>query len=98
MDLARERGWLQFDDTPVERLGGGAEVDALLDRGAAFTAAEMLGGASRAMDMAVEDAEERVQVGRPLGSFPTVKHRGADMLGGVEGMRPSADWAAWGIG
>src|SRR6266480_1923060 len=48
MDQTRELGWLHFDDTPAERLGGGAEVDALLDRGAALTAAEMLGGASRA--------------------------------------------------
>jgi alkylation response protein AidB-like acyl-CoA dehydrogenase len=76
----------------------GAEVDALLDRGAAFTAAEMLGGAARAMDMAVEYAKDRVQFGRPIGSFQAVKHRCADMLVDVEGMRSSAYWAAWCIG
>jgi alkylation response protein AidB-like acyl-CoA dehydrogenase len=98
MDLTRELGWLRFDDTPAERLGAGAEVDALLDRGAAFTAAEMLGGAARAMDMAVEYAKDRVQFGRPIGSFQAVKHRCADMLVDVEGMRSSAYWAAWCIG
>jgi acyl-CoA dehydrogenase len=98
MDLTRELGWLRFDDTPAERLGGSREVDALLDRGAAFTSAEMLGGASRAMDMAVEYAKERVQFGRPIGSFQAVKHRCADMLVDVEGMRSSAYWAAWCIG
>jgi alkylation response protein AidB-like acyl-CoA dehydrogenase len=98
MDLTRELGWLRFDGTHAERLGGPDEVDALLDRGAAFTSAEMLGGASRAMDMAVEYAKERVQFGRPIGSFQAVKHRCADMLVDVEGMRSSAYWAAWCIG
>src|SRR6059058_4977654 len=95
MDLTRELGWLRFDDTPAEHLGGSAEVDVLLDRGAAFTAAEMLGGASRAMDMAVGYAKDRVQFGRPIGSFQAVKHRCADMLVDVEGMRSSAYRAAW---
>ena len=58
----------------------------------------MLGGASRAMYMAVEYAKDRVQFGRPIGSFQAVKHRCADMLVDVEGMRSSAYWAAWCIG
>jgi alkylation response protein AidB-like acyl-CoA dehydrogenase len=98
MDLTRELGWLRFEDRPAERLGGADEVDALLDRGASFTSVEMLGGASRAMDMAVEYAKDRVQFGRPIGSFQAVKHRCADMLVDVEGMRSSAYWAAWCIG
>jgi alkylation response protein AidB-like acyl-CoA dehydrogenase len=98
MDLTRELAWLRFDDTPGEPLGAAAEVDALVDRGAAFTSTEMLGGASRAMDMAVDYAKDRVQFGRPIGSFQAVKHRCADMLVDVEGMRSSAYWAAWCIG
>jgi len=98
MDMTRELGWLQFDDTPAERVGGADDVDAVLDRGAAFTSVEMLGGASRAMDMAVEYAKDRVQFGRPIGSFQAVKHRCADMLVDVEGMRSTAYWAAWCIG
>jgi alkylation response protein AidB-like acyl-CoA dehydrogenase len=98
MDLTRELGWLRFDETPAVRLGGAGAVGALVDRGAAFASAEMLGGASRAMDMAVEYAKDRVQFGRPIGSFQAVKHRCADMLVDVEGMRSSAYWAAWCIG
>jgi alkylation response protein AidB-like acyl-CoA dehydrogenase len=98
MDLTRELAWMRFDDKPAELLGGADAVDALLDRGAAFTSAEMLGGASRTMDMAVEYAKDRVQFGRPIGSFQAVKHRCADMLVDVEGMRSSAYWAAWCIG
>jgi alkylation response protein AidB-like acyl-CoA dehydrogenase len=98
MDMTRELGWLRFDDTPAERVGGDVDVNALLDRGAAFASVEMLGGASRAMDMAVEYARDRVQFGRPIGSFQAVKHRCADMLVDVEGMRSTAYWAAWCIG
>jgi alkylation response protein AidB-like acyl-CoA dehydrogenase len=48
--------------------------------------------------MATEYAKERVQFGRPIGSFQAVKHRCADMLVDVEGMRSTAYWAAWAIG
>jgi alkylation response protein AidB-like acyl-CoA dehydrogenase len=98
MDLTRELGWLRFDDTPAERIGDAGDVDALLERGAAFTGVEMLGGASRAMEMAVAYAKDRVQFGRPIGSFQAVKHRCADMLVDVEGMRSASYWAAWCIG
>jgi alkylation response protein AidB-like acyl-CoA dehydrogenase len=98
MDLTRSLGWLHFDATPAQRLGGAAAVAALLDHGATFTAAEMLGGASRVLDMTTDYAKERVQFGRPIGSFQAVKHRCADMLVDVEGMRSTVYWAAWCIG
>ena len=39
-----------------------------------------------------------MQFGRPIGSFQAVKHRCADMLVDVEGMRSTVYWAAWCIG
>jgi alkylation response protein AidB-like acyl-CoA dehydrogenase len=98
MDLTRSLGWLPFDATRAKRLGGAELHDALLDRGATYTAAEMLGGAQQALDMAVQYAKDRVQFGRPIGSFQAVKHRCADMLVDVEGMRSTVYWAAWCIG
>ena len=98
MDQTRELGWLTLDASPAERLGGTDAVEAVLRRGAAYASAEMLGGAARAMEMAVDYAKERVQFGRPIGSFQAVKHRCADMLVDVEGMRSSAYWAAWCVG
>ena len=83
---------------PRSTLGGADAVDALLDHGATFTAAEMLGSASRVLEMATEYAKERVQFGRPIGAFQAVKHRCADMLVDVEGMRSTVYWAAWCIG
>jgi alkylation response protein AidB-like acyl-CoA dehydrogenase len=95
MDITRPLGWLRFDRTPALRLGGDDHVAALLDVGSTLTSAEMLGGAAAVLDMAVQYAKDRVQFGRPIGSFQAVKHRCADMLVDVEGMRSASYWAAW---
>ena len=50
------------------------------------------------LDMSVEYAKQRVQFGKPIGSFQAVKHRCADMLVDVEGMRSVVYYAAWCIG
>jgi len=52
-----------------------------------------VGCAQRGLDMTVGYAKERVQFGRPIGSFQALKHRMADMLVLVE-MARSAAWAA----
>ncbi len=98
MDLTREIGWLPFDRAQARRIGGADARERLIDRGATFAAADLLGGAARALEMAVEYAKDRVQFGRPIGSFQAVKHRCADMLVDVEGMRSTVYWAAWCIG
>jgi alkylation response protein AidB-like acyl-CoA dehydrogenase len=98
MDLTRELGWLGFDKARSRKIGGDDARTRLLDRGATFTCADLLGSASTALDMAVEHAKDRVQFGRPIGSFQAVKHRCADMLVDVEGMRSTVYWAAWCIG
>jgi alkylation response protein AidB-like acyl-CoA dehydrogenase len=98
MDRTRQLGWLRFDATPARYLGDRDAVLALVDRGATFASAEMLGGASRVLELTVDYAKERVQFGRPIGSFQVIKHRCADMLVDVEGMRSTVYWAAWCIG
>jgi alkylation response protein AidB-like acyl-CoA dehydrogenase len=95
MDLTRELGWVDVAALPTVRLGGAEAAATMMDRGAVSHAAEMLGGASRALELAVEHAKDRVQFGRPIGSFQAVKHRCADMLVDVEGMRSSVYHAAW---
>src|SRR5262249_54816540 len=42
-------------------------------------AADAVGAARRALDMAVEYAKQRVQFGRVIGSFQAIKHKLADM-------------------
>jgi alkylation response protein AidB-like acyl-CoA dehydrogenase len=98
MDQTRELGWLDLDGVAAVRLGGAELAEQYLDLGALAHSAEMLGAASAALDMAVEYAKEREQFGRPIGSFQAVKHRCADMLVDVEGMRSSVYYAAWALG
>jgi alkylation response protein AidB-like acyl-CoA dehydrogenase len=58
-------------------------------------AAEMVGIAQRALEIAVEYAKEREQFGRPIGAYQAVSHRCADMLWDVEEARSLALYAAW---
>jgi alkylation response protein AidB-like acyl-CoA dehydrogenase len=96
MDLTRLLGYLP--DAGGEVIGGAEDAAALLDRAAAGHSAEMLGAADRVLEMAVDYAKERHQFGKPIGSFQAVKHRCADMLVDVEGMRSAVYYAAWAIG
>jgi alkylation response protein AidB-like acyl-CoA dehydrogenase len=84
---------------PTLRLGH-LDTDAdpsqpLRDVAAALTTALQVGAAQRGLDMSVAYAKERVQFGRPIGSFQALKHRMADMLVLAE-MARSASWAACG--
>ncbi len=95
MDRTRPLGWVELDDTPAHRVGDAAAAAQLVDRAAAGASAELLGGASRVLDMSVEYAKVRRQFGHPIGSFQAVKHRLADALVDVEAMRSSSYYAAW---
>jgi alkylation response protein AidB-like acyl-CoA dehydrogenase len=97
MDRTRCVGWIDAGRPGATRVGGPAEAARLLDRGATAAAAEALGAAARVLDMTVEHAKTRVQFGKPIGSFQAVKHRCADMLVDVEGMRSTTYHAAWSL-
>jgi len=97
MDLTRTLSWLTMDRTPAVRLGGAAEAARLGGLGAVATSAELLGGADRVLELAAQYAKDRIQFGVPIGSFQAVKHRCADMLVDVEGMRSTTWYAAWAV-
>ena len=98
MDRTRSLGWCTFDDTIGHRIGGPSAVGAVLDRSVVALCAEMLGAATAVLEMTVQYAKDRVQFGRPIGSFQAVKHRCADMLVDVEGMRSATYYGAWAVG
>ncbi|MHB1582848.1 MAG: acyl-CoA dehydrogenase family protein [Acidimicrobiales bacterium] len=97
MDATRVLSWLTLERTPARRVGDVELATAVLDRGAVGVSAEMLGGAGRVLEMASAYAKERVQFGQPIGSFQAVKHRCADMVVDVEGMRSATWYAAWAL-
>jgi alkylation response protein AidB-like acyl-CoA dehydrogenase len=92
MDVTRELGWLD-PSRRGEPLAIG--VDRFVDLGALAYSAELLGLSQRMLDVTVQYAKDRVQFGQPIGSFQAVKHRCADMLVDVEGMRSAVYYAAW---
>jgi len=98
MDRTRQLAWVGMDEAPAVSVGDASAVAAHLDRGAVFHSAELLGAAGAVMDIAVDYAGQREQFGQPIGAFQAVKHRCADMLVDVEGMRSTAYHAAWSIG
>ena len=95
MDRTRELGVLAFDGTPALFLGGEDAAALLVDRAATLASAEMLGAADHVLALSVQYAKDRVQFGKPIGSFQAVKHMLADALVDVEGMRSTVYYAAW---
>lgn len=98
MDPTRKLAQLTFNSVEAELLGeeGGA-ADPLaetLDVSAICLANEMVGGAERLRESAVEYANMRVQFGRAIGSFQSLKHKAADMLLDVELAKSAAYYAA----
>ena len=97
MDGTRVLSWLRFDGAPASYVGGADLAVDIVDRGAVGASAEMLGGSDRVLEMAVQYAKDRVQFDQPIGSFQAIKHRCADMVVDVEGMRSATWYAAWAI-
>ena len=79
--------------TRGERLAG--DLPAALDALEVLVAAELLGAAQHAMEMAVDHAKNRQQFGRPIGAYQAVSHRCADMLVQVESARSAVLAAGW---
>ena len=65
------------------------------DRILVAVAADLVGIAQRAMEMAVEYAKDRKQFDRPIGAYQGVSHQCAEMLYDVEEARSLTYFAAW---
>lgn len=80
---------------PTRRLAriesqGETEIGAdpgLADTAAILLAAEQIGAAARCLDLTVAYTKDRVQFGRPIGSFQALKHRMADLYVAVQSAR-----------
>lgn len=82
MDLTRRLSAVIPGDTAVLGADPG-----LADTAALLLAAEQIGAASRCLDLTVAYTKDRVQFGRPIGSFQALKHRMADLYVKVSSAR-----------
>lgn len=101
VDQTRRQGRIELRDVRLPAaslLGGEGEgwpiLSCAIDGALVALAAEQLGGAQRCLDATVAYAKERVQFGRPIGSFQAIKHKCADMLVLVESARSAVYYAA----
>ncbi|MDT5065783.1 MAG: hypothetical protein QOK02_1938, partial [Mycobacterium sp.] len=74
MDPTRRLAHLEAGDTVAIGTDPG-----LADTAAILLAAEQIGAATRCLDLTVAYTKDRVQFGRPIGSFQALKHRMADL-------------------
>jgi alkylation response protein AidB-like acyl-CoA dehydrogenase len=97
-DPTRKQARLEFQSVQAELLGeegaAAAPMALTLDQAAVCLANEMVGGAERLRESALEYSMLRVQFGRAIGSFQTMKHKSADMLIEVELAKAAAYYAA----
>jgi len=90
MDLTLDLAEIEVDEaTPL----GPVDEQQLRDIGAALVTALQVGAMQRCLDMTAAYSKERVQFGRPIGSFQALKHRMADLYVDLETSR-SVSWAA----
>jgi len=102
IDLTRRFGEVVLKDVVVPRTAlvgaegqGWPALARVLDLAALGIAADSLGGAQRAMQMAIEYSKVREQFGRKIGSFQALKHIAAEMLADVEPARSLVWYAAY---
>ena len=98
MDPTRKIARIDFKRAHAHPLGnrekGEQAILRTMDQAAIALSNEMMGGAQRLLDSALDYSKLRVQFGRPIGSFQAIKHRLADMLLDVELAKSAAYYAA----
>ena len=98
VDDTRKLARLEFKGVQAQLLGSegsaAAPLARTLDQAVACLANEMVGGAEALREQALDYAQLRMQFGRTIASFQTMKHKAADMLIDVELAKSAAYYAA----
>jgi alkylation response protein AidB-like acyl-CoA dehydrogenase len=90
--VGRDRLIGETEDVPSGGREGAKDTFSMERSG---VAAMSLGIIERCLELSVQYAKDRVQFGRPIGSFQAIKHKCADMLLEVESAKSAAYYAAW---
>ncbi len=78
--------------------GKGWDVyEKIAKKGTVIECAYLVGLAQRDFEISVQYAKDRIQFGRPIGSFQAIQHKAADMVTDVDGARFIMYKAAWSV-
>src|SRR5262245_51542592 len=98
MDATRKLARLEFKDVEGELLGEAGQAAEpfakTMTQAVIALANEMAGGADKLRETTLEYVQMRMQFGRPLAAFQSMKHKQADMLVEVETAKAAAYYAA----
>lgn len=101
LDITRRLCDVTFERARVPAtavLGGPGTADVAVERqlqaAAVLLCAESVGGAGRLLELTVQYAKDRVQFGRPIGSFQAIRHKCANMLVWLEASKAATNYAA----
>ena len=98
VDETRKLARVHFDQVPAKLLGAeGSAAEPMkktMTRSIICLANEMVGGAERLREDALEYVKMRMQFGRSIASFQVTKHKATDMLADVELAKSAAYFAA----
>ncbi|MDY6996899.1 MAG: acyl-CoA dehydrogenase family protein [Actinomycetota bacterium] len=101
LDLTRPQATVGLFDAPARLISGPGAAERVITHalqvGTALLAVEQVGAASHLLDLTVQYAKDRLQFGRPIGSFQAVKHRLADDLVALEHAKSAAYHAVWAL-
>ena len=98
VDETRKLARIHFDQVPAKLLGvegnAAGPMKKTMTRSIICLANEMVGGADRLREDALEYVKMRMQFGRSIASFQVTKHKATDMLADVELAKSAAYFAA----
>ena len=100
LDLTRRVCSVELDGVRVTKsaqLHGNDILLRTIDIGSVAVAADSLGGAERALEMAVDYSKVREQFGKPIGSFQALKHAAAEIVSDLEPARALLWHAAYAL-
>ncbi len=98
---ADKQAEVKFENVRVPKAsiipGGAATLKKIQRKATVLECAYLVGLAQMDFEVSVQYAKDRIQFGRPIGSFQAIQHKAADMVTDVDGARFIMYRAAWSV-
>ena len=98
---ADKQSEVKFENVRVPKesiiAGGAALLKKIQRKATVIECAYLVGLAQMDFEISVQYAKDRIQFGRPIGSFQAIQHKAADMVTDVDGARFIMYRAAWSV-